>query len=52
MPLYIESLYNGNKFAAAFAVASLLAMLALLTLIIKTVLEYRFGDELAGNRRH
>jgi len=52
MPLYIESLYNGNKFAAAFAVASLLAMLALLTLLIKTVLEYRFGDELAGNRRH
>jgi sulfate transport system permease protein len=52
MPLYIESLYNGNKFAAAFAVASLLAMLALLTLIIKTVLEYRFGDELAGTRRH
>jgi sulfate transport system permease protein len=52
MPLYIESLYNGNKFAAAFAVASLLAMLALVTLVVKTILEYRFGDELAGNRRH
>src|SRR3569833_1301631 len=52
MPLYIESLYNGNKFVAAFAVASLLAMLALVTLIIKTVLEYRFGDELAGTRKH
>jgi sulfate transport system permease protein len=52
MPLYIEQLYNGNKFAAAFAVASLLAMLALVTLIVKTVLEYRFGDELAGTRRH
>src|SRR4051812_27700403 len=52
MPLYIESLYNGNKFAAAFAVASLLAMLALLTLIIKTILEFRYGDELAGTRRH
>jgi sulfate transport system permease protein len=52
MPLYIEQLYNGNKFAAAFAVASLLAMLALVTLIIKTVLEFRYGDELAGTRRH
>jgi sulfate transport system permease protein len=52
MPLYIEQLYNGNKFAAAFAVASLLAMLALVTLIVKTLLEYRFGDELAGTRRH
>jgi len=52
MPLYIESLYNGNKFAAAFAVASLLAMLALVTLIIKTVLEFRYGDELAGTRKH
>lgn len=52
MPLYIEQLYNGNKFAAAFAVASLLALLALVTLIVKTILEYRFGDELAGTRRH
>jgi len=52
MPLYIESLYNGNKFTAAFAVASLLAMLALVTLIIKTVLEFRYGDELAGTRKH
>lgn len=52
MPLYIESLYNGNKFAAAFAVASLLAMLALVTLLIKTILEFRYGEELAGTRRH
>jgi sulfate/thiosulfate transport system permease protein len=52
MPLYIESLYNGYNIAGAFAVASLLAMLALVTLIVKTALEYRFGDELAGNRRH
>jgi sulfate transport system permease protein len=52
MPLYIESLYNGNKFTAAFAVASLLAMLALVTLLIKTVLEFRYGDELAGTRKH
>jgi len=52
MPLHIEILYNEYNFAAAFAVASLLAMLALVTLIIKTALEYRFGDELAGTRRH
>ena len=52
MPLDIEILYNEYNFAAAFAVASLLAMLALVTLVFKTILEYRFGDELAGTRRH
>jgi sulfate transport system permease protein len=52
MPLDIEILYNEYNFTAAFAVASLLAALALLTLIFKTILEFRFGDELAGNRRH
>jgi sulfate transport system permease protein len=52
MPLDIEILYNEYNFTAAFAVASLLAGLALLTLIFKTILEFRFGDELAGNRRH
>ena len=35
-----------------FAIASLLAMLALVTLVFKTILEYRFGAELAGTRRH
>jgi sulfate transport system permease protein len=52
MPLHIEILYNEYNFAAAFAVASLLAMLALLTLIFKTILEFRFGDELAATRKH
>ncbi|MEP7242046.1 MAG: sulfate/thiosulfate ABC transporter permease CysW, partial [Devosia sp.] len=52
MPLHIEILYNEYNFVAAFAVASLLAMLALVTLIIKTVLEFRYGAELAGTRRH
>jgi sulfate transport system permease protein len=52
MPLHIEILYNEYNFAGAFAMASLLAMLALVTLIVKTVLEFRFGDELAGTRRH
>ncbi|HZZ56403.1 MAG TPA: sulfate ABC transporter permease subunit CysW [Opitutaceae bacterium] len=39
MPLHIEYLYNGYDFAAAFAVASLLALLALVTMILKSVLE-------------
>ena len=52
MPLHIEALYNEYEFTAAFAVASLLAMLALLTLLIKTLLEFRYGDELAATRKH
>ena len=51
MPLHIEILYNEYNFAGAFAVASLLALLALVTLVVKTVLEFRFGDELAGSGR-
>lgn len=41
IPLHVEILYNEYNFAAAFAVASLLALLALLTLVIKTWIEYR-----------
>jgi sulfate/thiosulfate transport system permease protein len=52
LPLHIEVLYNDNKAAAAFAVASLLAMLALVTLVVKTLLEARFAGELAAQRRH
>jgi sulfate transport system permease protein len=48
MPLHIEILYNEYNYVAAFAVASLLAALALVTLVLKTVLEWRFGDSLAG----
>ena len=43
MPLHVEILYNEYNFAAAFAVASLLALLALVTLAIKTWLELRAG---------
>lgn len=50
MPLHVEILYNEYNFVAAFAVASLLAMLALVTLVVKTALEWRFGDELAASR--
>jgi sulfate/thiosulfate transport system permease protein len=52
MPLQIEILYNGYNFAGAFAMASLLALLALVTLVLKTLLEVRFGAELAATRRH
>ncbi len=43
MPLHVEILYNEYNFAAAFAVASLLAILALLTLVVKSVVEWRAG---------
>jgi sulfate transport system permease protein len=52
MPLHIEILYNEYNFAAAFGVASLLAMLALVTLVFKTILEFRYGPELAARRKH
>jgi sulfate transport system permease protein len=41
MPLHVEILYNEYNFSAAFAVASLLALLALVTLVIKTLVEWR-----------
>ncbi|MDN5925961.1 MAG: sulfate ABC transporter permease subunit CysW [Hyphomicrobiales bacterium] len=52
MPLQVEILYNEYNFAGAFAVASLLALLALVTLIIKTILEFRYGDALSGSTGH
>ena len=47
MPLHVEILYNEYNFAAAFAVASLLALLALVTLVIKVGLEWRYADQIA-----
>ena len=46
MPLHVEILYNEYQFAAAFAVASLLALLALVTLVIKSIIEWRAGVQL------
>ena len=43
MPLHVEILYNEDNFVAAFAVASLLAALALVTLVLKSILEWRYG---------
>jgi len=48
MPLHVEILYNEYNFAAAFAVASLLALLALVTLGLKLLAERRLSVELRG----
>ena len=47
MPLHIELLYNDYQYVAAFAVASLLALLALLTLAIKSIVEWQARRQLA-----
>ena len=52
MPLHIEILYNEYMGAAAFAVASLLAGLALVTLVLKSLLEWHYGDVIAASRHH
>ena len=45
MPLQVELLYNDYDFVGAFAVASLLSLLALVTLTLKSLLEWRFRRE-------
>lgn len=50
MPLHVEILYNEYMFVAAFAVAALLALLGLVTLAAKTLLEARIGRRLQGGR--
>ncbi|HEU4519385.1 MAG TPA: sulfate ABC transporter permease subunit CysW [Microvirga sp.] len=52
MPLHVEILYNEYNFVAAFAVASLLAGLALVTLAVKSALEWRYGADIAGRAAH
>ncbi|MFS8046566.1 sulfate ABC transporter permease subunit CysW [Rhizobium sp. BR 314] len=52
MPLQVEILYNEYNFSGAFAVATLLALLALVTLLLKTLLEMRYSEEIAASRRH
>ena len=46
MPLYVEILYNDYQFAPAFAAASLLAMLALVTLVAKSIVEWKSQRDL------
>jgi sulfate/thiosulfate transport system permease protein len=52
IPLQVEILYNEYNIAAAFSLASVLAFLALVTLGLKSVLEWRYGDAIAAGRRH
>jgi sulfate transport system permease protein len=47
LPLHVEILYNEYQFQAAFAVASVLALLALVTLVVKSVVEWR--EKAAGH---
>jgi len=50
MPLHVEVLYNDYNFVAAFSVASLLALLAIVTLALKSALEWRYRAELEARR--
>jgi sulfate transport system permease protein len=50
LPLHVEILYNEYNFQAAFAVASMLALLALVTLVLKTIIEGRLETEVAAAR--
>jgi sulfate transport system permease protein len=49
VPLHVEILYNEYNYTAAFAVASLLAFLALITLAIKTIAEWKVRQQLENN---
>jgi sulfate transport system permease protein len=48
IPLHVEILYNEYNFAAAFAVASLLTALALVTLVARSIIEWRSGRRLTA----
>ncbi|MEI9812557.1 MAG: sulfate ABC transporter permease subunit CysW [Acidobacteriota bacterium] len=50
MPLHVEILYNEYNFVAAFAVASLLALLALVTLAVKSGLEWKIRRDMAKSQ--
>ncbi|MBL8556042.1 MAG: sulfate ABC transporter permease subunit CysW [Phenylobacterium sp.] len=52
LPLHVEVLYNDYDSVGAFAAASLLAGLGIVTLVLKTVLEWRHSGELSAGRKH
>ncbi|MET4104631.1 sulfate transport system permease protein [Roseovarius sp. MBR-78] len=52
MPIMIEMFYNEYLSVAAFSLAAVLALLALVTLTLKSLLEWRHADVLAATRRH
>jgi sulfate transport system permease protein len=49
MPLHVEVLYNDYAFAASFAVASLLSLMAVVTLVLKNVLEWRSSERASSS---
>jgi sulfate transport system permease protein len=49
MPLQVEILYNEYNFTAAFAIASLLALLALVTLAVKSFIEWRLHQSMRAD---
>jgi sulfate transport system permease protein len=51
IPLHVEILYNEYNFSAAFAVASVLTLLALVTLALKSLIEYRYAGEIRAQKR-
>ena len=51
IPLHVETLYNEHQFTAAFAVASLLSLLALVTLIAKHAVERKIGQHAISSTR-
>ncbi len=50
IPLHVEILYNEYNFVAAFAVASILTGLALVTLLLKSLIEFRFAGEIRAQK--
>jgi sulfate transport system permease protein len=52
LPLHVEVLYNDYDSVGAFAAASILAGLGIITLVLKTVLEWRHAGELSPGRKH
>jgi len=48
VPLHVEILYNEYNYVAAFAMASLLALLALLTLVVKSLVEWKVREEVSN----
>ena len=52
LPLHVEVLYNDYDSVGAFSAASVLAGLGILTLVLKSVLEWRHSGELSASRKH
>jgi sulfate transport system permease protein len=52
LPLHVEVLYNDYDSVGAFAAASILAGLGIITLVVKSLLEWRLAGELSASRKH